>query len=139
MTLWTHGHEIIGESTSEELLPSSSRPGVVLVTERGQDHLFTLLPPRGTGATHGLHDGEIEAPMPGRVTAVEVSQGEKVASGQRLLTLEAMKMEHALTAPFDGTVAELNATPGAQVTEGQLLVKVEPSGSPAKAGAQDSA
>ena len=43
--------------------------------------------------------------MPGRVTAVEVSKGEKVAKGQRLLTLEAMKMEHALTAPFDGTVA----------------------------------
>ena len=63
--------------------------------------------------------------MPGRVTAVEVSTGEKVAKGQRLLTLEAMKMEHALTAPFDGTVAELNATPGAQVSEGQLLVKVE--------------
>jgi 3-methylcrotonyl-CoA carboxylase alpha subunit len=64
--------------------------------------------------------------MPGRVTAVEVSSGEKVAKGQRLLTLEAMKMEHALTAPFDGTVAELNAKAGAQVTEGQLLVKVEP-------------
>ena len=52
--------------------------------------------------------------------------GEKVAKGQRLLTLEAMKMEHALTAPFDGTVAELTAAPGQQVTEGQLLVKVEP-------------
>ena len=62
---------------------------------------------------------------PGRVTAVEVSQGEKVAKGQRLLTLEAMKMEHALTAPFDGTVAELNALAGTQVTEGQILVKVE--------------
>jgi len=80
---------------------------------------------RGTGASHGVHDGEIEAPMPGRVTAVEVAQGEKVAKGQRLLTLEAMKMEHALIAPFDGIVAELNATAGAQVTEGQLLVKVE--------------
>jgi 3-methylcrotonyl-CoA carboxylase alpha subunit len=79
-----------------------------------------------TGTSHGLHDGEIEAPMPGKVTAVEVSQGEKVAKGQRLLTLEAMKMEHALTAPFDGTVAELAAKPGVQVTEGQLLVKVEP-------------
>ena len=77
------------------------------------------------GTAHGLHDGEIEAPMPGKVTAVEVSAGEKVAKGQRLLTLEAMKMEHALTAPFDGTVAELNATAGAQVTEGQLLVRVE--------------
>jgi 3-methylcrotonyl-CoA carboxylase alpha subunit len=63
--------------------------------------------------------------MPGKVTAVEVKKGEKVAKGQRLLTLEAMKMEHALTAPFDGTVAELNAKPGAQVTEGTLLIKVE--------------
>ena len=45
--------------------------------------------------------------MPGKVTAVEVAAGEKVDKGQRLLTLEAMKMEHALTAPFDGTVAEL--------------------------------
>jgi 3-methylcrotonyl-CoA carboxylase alpha subunit len=86
---------------------------------------FTLSEPRGTDTSHGTHDGEIEAPMPGRVTAVEVSQGEKVAKGQRLLTLEAMKMEHALTAPFDGTVAELTAAPGQQVTEGQLLVRVE--------------
>jgi 3-methylcrotonyl-CoA carboxylase alpha subunit len=109
------------------------------IVDQGTTFAIELLEPRGTGATHGLHDGEIEAPMPGKVTAVEVSQGEKVAKGQRLLTLEAMKMEHALTAPFDGTVAELNATPGAQVTEGQMLVKVEPSGSPAKAGAQDSA
>jgi 3-methylcrotonyl-CoA carboxylase alpha subunit len=74
---------------------------------------------------HGVHDGEIEAPMPGRVTAVEVAAGDKVTKGQRLLTLEAMKMEHALTAPFDGIVAELNATAGVQVSEGQILVKVE--------------
>ena len=64
--------------------------------------------------------------MPGKVTAVEVSQGEKVAKGQRLLTLEAMKMEHSLTAPFDGKVAELSASTGGQVTEGQLLVRIEP-------------
>lgn len=64
--------------------------------------------------------------MPGRVTAVDVKRGEKVVVGQRLLTVEAMKMEHGLTAPFDGTVAELNAKAGDQVTEGQLLVKVEP-------------
>jgi len=100
-------------------------PEGYLVDDDGRTYLFREDEPRGTGTTHGLHDGEIEAPMPGKVTAVEVSQGEKVAKGQRLLTLEAMKMEHALTAPFDGTVAELNATPGAQVTEGQLLVRVE--------------
>jgi 3-methylcrotonyl-CoA carboxylase alpha subunit len=96
----------------------------VVVFHEGQAYAFAL-GSRGTGTTHGLHDGELEAPMPGRVTAVEVSLGENVAQGQRLLTLEAMKMEHALTAPFDGTVAELNAAPGAQVTEGQLLVRVE--------------
>jgi len=99
----------------------------VLLAPFGWPHLFEFDEPRGTGTSHGLHDGEIEAPMPGKVTAVDVSNGEKVAKGQRLLTLEAMKMEHALTAPFDGTVTELNAKAGAQVTEGQLLVKVEAS------------
>jgi 3-methylcrotonyl-CoA carboxylase alpha subunit len=64
--------------------------------------------------------------MPGKVTAVEVAAGDKVAKGQRLLTLEAMKMEHALTAPFDGTVAELAAAAGDQVQVDTLLVRVEP-------------
>jgi 3-methylcrotonyl-CoA carboxylase alpha subunit len=97
----------------------------VVVFYEGQAYEFGLTS-RGTGTTHGLHDGEIEAPMPGKVTAVEVKKGAKVGKGQRLLTLEAMKMEHALTAPFDGTVVELNAKAGAQVTEGLMLVKVEP-------------
>jgi len=101
----------------------------VVTFYEGQAYEFGLTA-RGTGASHGIHDGEIEAPMPGKVTAVEVSVGEKVAKEQRLLTLEAMKMEHALTAPFDGTVTELHATPGAQVSEGQLLVKVEPAEEP---------
>ncbi len=96
----------------------------VVVFYEGQAYEFAFAA-RGTGTTHGIHDGEIEAPMPGKVTAVEVKAGEKVEKGQRLLTLEAMKMEHALIAPFDGTVTELNAKAGAQVAEGQLLVKVE--------------
>jgi 3-methylcrotonyl-CoA carboxylase alpha subunit len=96
----------------------------VIVFCEGQAYDFELTA-SGSGTMHGLHDGEIQAPMPGKVTAVDVSNGEKVAKGQRLLTLEAMKMEHALTAPFDGTVAELSAAIGQQVSEGQLLVKVE--------------
>jgi len=70
-------------------------------------------------------DGAILAPMPGKVTSVEVSQGEKVAKGQRLLTLEAMKMEHGLVAPFDGVVAELNAKAGGQVQVDAMLAKIE--------------
>jgi len=65
--------------------------------------------------------------MPGKVTSVEVSQGEKVVKGQRLLTLEAMKMEHGLTAPFDGVVAELNASAGQQVAVDALLARIEKS------------
>jgi len=109
---------------AERWTSTEEAPGGLYVFDDGE-HIKIATRYDGTGTTHGLHDGEIEAPMPGKVTAVEVSQGAKVAKGQRLLTLEAMKMEHALTAPFDGTVAELNATPGAQVTEGQLLVRVE--------------
>src|SRR5690348_2268875 len=115
--------ELTDDASLAEVSGFSDGERVVIFGE-GQAYAFAL-GSRGTGTTHGLHDGEIEAPMPGKVTAVDVSHGDKVAKGQRLLTLEAMKMEHALTAPFDGTVAELNATPGAQVTEGQLLVKIQ--------------
>jgi len=97
----------------------------VVVFAEGEAYEFAL-GSRGTGTAHGIHDGEIEAPMPGKVTAVEISQGANVVKGQRLLTLEAMKMEHALTAPFDGIISELNAKAGAQVTEGSILAKVEP-------------
>jgi len=79
---------------------------------------------RGTiGAS--AHDGDIVAPMPGKVTAVDVAAGDKVTKGQRLLTLEAMKMEHALTAPFDGVVAELHAKAGQQVQVDAVLAKIE--------------
>ena len=63
--------------------------------------------------------------MPGQILSVEVRQGDKVTKGQKLVTLEAMKMEHSLAAPFDGIVAALEAKQGAQVTEGTLLVRVE--------------
>ena len=46
-------------------------------------------------------------PCPGKMIAVEVRQGDGVTKGQKLVTLEAMKMEHSLAAPFDGIVAEL--------------------------------
>jgi 3-methylcrotonyl-CoA carboxylase alpha subunit len=63
--------------------------------------------------------------MPGKVIAVDVAAGQAVTKGQKLLTLEAMKMEHSLVAPFDGVVAELNASEGAQVQVEALLVRIE--------------
>ncbi|MFN3619986.1 acetyl-CoA carboxylase biotin carboxyl carrier protein subunit, partial [Sphingorhabdus sp.] len=70
-------------------------------------------------------DGAILSPMPGRIIAVDVKSGDMVTKGQKLVTLEAMKMEHSLTAPFDGIVAELNAETGAQVQVETLLVRIE--------------
>jgi 3-methylcrotonyl-CoA carboxylase alpha subunit len=102
----------------------------VVVFYEGSSYAFDLTA-RGAVGGHGVADGVIVAPMPGKVTAVEVSAKEKVSKGQRLLTLEAMKMEHGLTAPFEGTVAELNAEAGAQVSEGAVLVRIEPTSSPA--------
>ncbi|WP_375381933.1 acetyl/propionyl/methylcrotonyl-CoA carboxylase subunit alpha [uncultured Sphingomonas sp.] len=87
---------------------------------------FLFKPERHDGiATGTAADGAILSPMPGRVIAVEVAAGDAVAKGQRLVVLEAMKMEHELIAPFDGTVAAVNASVGGQVTEGTLLVRVE--------------
>ncbi|HEX8482069.1 MAG TPA: acetyl/propionyl/methylcrotonyl-CoA carboxylase subunit alpha [Allosphingosinicella sp.] len=97
----------------------------VLVFSAGQAFAFAL-PGAGGGAAGGAaSDGTLLSPMPGRVLSVDVRQGDRVAKGQKLLTLEAMKMEHSLTAPFEGVVAELPAAQGAQVSEGTLLVRVE--------------
>ncbi len=90
---------------------------------------FELLPYAERGSSAGAAgDGTILSPMPGRIISVDVTQGQTVIKGQKLLTLEAMKMEHSLTAPFDGVVAELNATVGAQVQVEALLVRIESTG-----------
>lgn len=103
---------------------SEEPDGAVLVTEQGQAWLLT--PWRRDGVHGGAGaSGAILAPMPGKVIAVEVTPGQSVTKGQKLLTLEAMKMEHTLTAPFDGTVAELNASAGAQVQVEALLARIE--------------
>ena len=80
---------------------------------------------RHDAAGASAHDGDILAPMPGKVIAVDVTEGQHVEAGQRLMVLEAMKMEHALTAPFAGTVAELAAHVGSQVQVEALLARVE--------------
>ena len=100
------------------------RDGTIIVTEAGQSWFFSQNPPVKAGGA-AASDGAILAPMPGRIIAVVVAKGERVAKGQKLVTLEAMKMEHSLVAPFDGVVAELAASEGGQVSEGTLLVLVE--------------
>jgi acetyl-CoA/propionyl-CoA carboxylase, biotin carboxylase, biotin carboxyl carrier protein len=68
-------------------------------------------------------DAELTSPMPGSVVAVGVANGERVDSGAVVVTVEAMKMEHALTAPVDGAV-ELLVAVGDQVKVGQVLARI---------------
>ena len=82
--------------------------------------------PRQLRVDAHLHDGDITSPMPGSVIAVHVLQGATVVQGQPLVVVEAMKMEHTLTAPMDGTVSEVLVRVGQQVAVDELLAQVQP-------------
>jgi 3-methylcrotonyl-CoA carboxylase alpha subunit len=114
-----------GEAVAVELTGEGADEPVdaVLLAEHGA--VWEVTPWRKDGS-HGAAagTGAILSPMPGKIIAVEVAKGDTVTKGQKLLTLEAMKMEHTLTAPFDGVVAELNAVAGAQVQVDALLARI---------------
>jgi 3-methylcrotonyl-CoA carboxylase alpha subunit len=74
---------------------------------------------------HAGGDGEIKAPMHGKVLALLVSNGDRVEKGQRLAVVEAMKMEHALVAPHSGRIAGISVSAGSQVAEGARLMTIE--------------
>ncbi len=100
-------------------------PGRVVVFE-GAAHEFVLPDPLETGAEAGPGGDRIDAPMPGLVKAVFVRPGDRVARGARLAVLEAMKMEHVLTAGRDATIAEVLAREAGQVEAGAPLILLEP-------------
>ncbi|HEX5649250.1 MAG TPA: acetyl-CoA carboxylase biotin carboxylase subunit [Steroidobacteraceae bacterium] len=82
-----------------------------------------------TGAEHRAsaeHEGHFRAPMPGHVLDVRVQVDQTVEQGAVLLVLEAMKMEHSLTAPWRARVVEIQVHPGQRVEEGSDLVRLEP-------------
>jgi 3-methylcrotonyl-CoA carboxylase alpha subunit len=119
-------HEVAlsGRSIWDLPIAEVKRDGIFAYDYEGWSGLFADGRSEGTGH-HSAHDGDIVAPMPGKVIAVDVAQGDRVTAGQRLMVLEAMKMEHALTAPFDGTVTSLAVSAGDQVQVEALLAVVE--------------
>lgn len=98
------------------------------VTIHGQTFILT----KSSGARksrHGHHHtaGELTAPMPGQVRAVNVSEGDAVTKGQTLLVLEAMKMEIRIHALQDGIVKKLFVEQGQTVEREQILIEVDES------------
>jgi propionyl-CoA carboxylase alpha chain len=90
---------------------------------RGPVHLVAL--PRFPEPGSAVEKGSLVAPMPGNVIRLGAAVGDTVTSGQPLIWLEAMKMEHTITAPADGVLAELNVASGQQVEVGAVLARVE--------------
>lgn len=76
------------------------------------------------GGVVGRGDGRLEAPMPGSIIAVHVSEGDRVHAGQALVVLESMKMHNEITAPHDGVVRKVNCRVGEQVGFGHVLVEI---------------
>ncbi|MCX4242186.1 acetyl/propionyl/methylcrotonyl-CoA carboxylase subunit alpha [Paraliomyxa miuraensis] len=98
----------------------------VALDEDGAAFTFAEPAPRSaTDQTEG-GDGEVRAPIGGRVAAVLVAEGDSVTRGQPLLLLEAMKMEHRVPAPIDGRVERLAVAVDEQVAARQVLAQVQP-------------
>jgi biotin carboxyl carrier protein len=121
---------------------AAARPSVALVGDvvhldlAGRSTVFRLAAPpdvdraaRAAVAHGGAAAGpaSVEAPMPGAVLTVHVTTGQAVAIGDPIVTLEAMKMEHAVTAVTAGRIVEIAVRPADQVARGQLLAIFEPS------------
>jgi geranyl-CoA carboxylase alpha subunit len=87
-------------------------------------HDLTRAAPAATAAATDS-DGKVRAAMNGRVVAVLVKAGERVAAGQPVMTLEAMKMEHVHAAPIAGVISAIDVAEGEQVTTGKIVVEIE--------------
>lgn len=96
------------------------------VTIRGQTFVLTKSSgARKSGGGHQHAAGELTAPMPGQIRAVNVSEEDAVTEGQTLMVLEAMKMEIRIQAPMDGVVKSLAVKQGQTVEREQVLIEID--------------
>jgi propionyl-CoA carboxylase alpha chain len=98
--------------------------GDAVDVESSLGHVALRKKPRFVDPSSQVAEGSLLAPMPGSVVAVHAAVGDEVTEGQPLLVMEAMKMQHTISAPYAGTVTELSATAGQQVEAGTVLAVV---------------
>ena len=116
--------EIGGERRSATVVRSGFD---ITVLHDGQSWRIKLDDPSAKAADRDAGDGRLAAPMPGTVVQVLVKAGDTVTSGQPLIVVEAMKMEHTIKAPADGVVGEIHFKMGDAVAEGADLLAFEAS------------
>ena len=98
--------------------------GVVWTNGQGVQHCFDPVDRFGDHQSDAASSGPV-APLPGTIATVEVAKGDHVEAGATLVVLEAMKMEHRITAAIDAVVAEVLVAPGERVDAGEVLVRFE--------------
>ncbi|MGD9845937.1 MAG: biotin carboxylase N-terminal domain-containing protein [Variibacter sp.] len=112
-----------GQATAEARFVDDGEDAVYVLSGGRQTRV--QLADHAVDADHGSSDGAVRAPMHGKLLALFVEKGAPVAKGHRVAVIEAMKMEHTLTAPLDGTVTEISAAVGEQLAEGSPIVLIE--------------
>jgi acetyl/propionyl-CoA carboxylase alpha subunit len=125
VSLRYHGERIEVEPIGHTIRWGAHDGDAFIVFERGEAYAFELDTGERAEGEAAAGDGAILSPMPGKIVSVAAKAGAKLKKGDPILVLEAMKMEHTLTAPFDGKLTELKARAGEQVSEGALLAKLE--------------
>jgi propionyl-CoA carboxylase alpha chain len=111
-----------GTASAYDVLVHGDRVDV----ESARGHVALTRKPRFVDPAQQLAEGSLVAPMPGTVVAVRARVDDHVTSGQPVLVLEAMKMQHTIAAPYDGVVGEIPVQVGEQVTAGAVLAVVHP-------------
>jgi 3-methylcrotonyl-CoA carboxylase alpha subunit len=125
--------DLDGRRVTGSIVPHAGEIAVLLP---GAMHRLRLMDPLGTAVGEEAGPGRMIAPMPGKVIQVHVTLGQAVERGAPLMVLEAMKMEHVISAPADGKIARVHYAVGDLVEEGAELIAFE---TEAKSGAKTAA
>lgn len=118
-------HEVVLAESGVATAFVISRHGDQVYVDSARGSVALTAVPRFPEPGSVVEKGSLLAPMPGAVIRLGAALGDAVAAGQPLVWLEAMKMEHTITAPVDGILTQLEVTVGQQVEVGAVLARVE--------------
>ncbi|MFQ5655644.1 MAG: acetyl-CoA carboxylase biotin carboxyl carrier protein subunit [Planctomycetota bacterium] len=122
---WSPPRLLLGRGEEVRAFFLAPAPGGVWIGAGGHVRLLELRPRRAAAAAGAPGHDDLSAPMPGKVLEVLVEEGQGVEVGQRLLIIEAMKMETPIRAPHESTVSRIHVREGESVSPGDLLIELE--------------